>query len=261
MTRLGARAEYHFMPTPPRTGAEQWANADPELERFLHLWAMNRGILMTPFHNMALMSPGDHRRRRRSPHRGLRRGGRGALRVTGAGREAVPGVRLRDVTLDDADLLDAWNADPSASGAFNDFGGSPKLVDREALARGPLRNERNGQLIVERVADGKPIGTVGWHAVGYGPNPRVRAWNVGHRAAARRPRPRLRHGGPGLLAGVPLREHRVNRIEAQTDVDNIAEQRSLEKAGFVREGDARGSQFRAGAYHDLVTYSILRGDT
>ena len=57
MTRLGARAEYHFMADPPRTGAEQWANADPELERFLHLWALNRGILMTPFHNMALMSP------------------------------------------------------------------------------------------------------------------------------------------------------------------------------------------------------------
>jgi glutamate-1-semialdehyde 2,1-aminomutase len=57
VTRLGARAEYHFMPSPPRTGAEQWANSDPELERFLHLWAMNRRILMTPFHNMALMSP------------------------------------------------------------------------------------------------------------------------------------------------------------------------------------------------------------
>jgi glutamate-1-semialdehyde 2,1-aminomutase len=57
VTRLGARAEYHFMPKPPRTGAEQAAHADFELERFLHLWAMNRGILMTPFHNMALMSP------------------------------------------------------------------------------------------------------------------------------------------------------------------------------------------------------------
>jgi glutamate-1-semialdehyde 2,1-aminomutase len=57
VTRLGARAEYHFMPNPPRTGADQWANADPELERFLHLWAMNRRVLMTPFHNMALMSP------------------------------------------------------------------------------------------------------------------------------------------------------------------------------------------------------------
>ncbi len=57
VTRLGARAEYHFMPDPPRNGAEQWAHSDPELERFLHLWAMNRRVLMTPFHNMALMSP------------------------------------------------------------------------------------------------------------------------------------------------------------------------------------------------------------
>jgi Glutamate-1-semialdehyde aminotransferase len=57
VTRLGARAEYHFMPEPPRDGADQIAHADPELERFLHLWVMNRGVLMTPFHNMALMSP------------------------------------------------------------------------------------------------------------------------------------------------------------------------------------------------------------
>ena len=57
VARLGARAEYHFMPTPPRNGSEQWAHTDGELEQFLHLWAMNRGVLMTPFHNMALMSP------------------------------------------------------------------------------------------------------------------------------------------------------------------------------------------------------------
>ena len=37
VTRLGARAEYHFMPEPPRTGREQWDHSDPELERFLHL--------------------------------------------------------------------------------------------------------------------------------------------------------------------------------------------------------------------------------
>jgi glutamate-1-semialdehyde aminotransferase len=57
VTRLGARAEYHFMPTRPRDGAEQAAHADHPLERYLHLAAMNRGVLMTPFHNMALMSP------------------------------------------------------------------------------------------------------------------------------------------------------------------------------------------------------------
>jgi glutamate-1-semialdehyde 2,1-aminomutase len=57
VTRLGSRAEYHFMATAPRTGAEAAAAADYPLERYLHLAALNRGILMTPFHNMALMSP------------------------------------------------------------------------------------------------------------------------------------------------------------------------------------------------------------
>jgi glutamate-1-semialdehyde aminotransferase len=57
VTRLGCRAEYHFRPTAPRTGAEAAAAADYPLERYLHLAALNRRILMTPFHNMALMSP------------------------------------------------------------------------------------------------------------------------------------------------------------------------------------------------------------
>ena len=57
VTRLGARAEYHFVATPPRDGAEQMAHADHLLEQYLHLAVMNRGVLMTPFHNMALMSP------------------------------------------------------------------------------------------------------------------------------------------------------------------------------------------------------------
>jgi glutamate-1-semialdehyde 2,1-aminomutase len=55
--QLGARAEYHFTPKPPRNGGESAAAADFELERFLHLYALNRGVLLTPFHNMALMCP------------------------------------------------------------------------------------------------------------------------------------------------------------------------------------------------------------
>jgi glutamate-1-semialdehyde 2,1-aminomutase len=55
--RLGARAEYTFAPQPPRNGAQSAAAADFELERFLHLYALNRGVLLTPFHNMALMCP------------------------------------------------------------------------------------------------------------------------------------------------------------------------------------------------------------
>ena len=57
VTRLGCRAEYHFLPRPPRNGAEQAAASDAALDRFMHLYAMNRRILMTPFHNMALMCP------------------------------------------------------------------------------------------------------------------------------------------------------------------------------------------------------------
>ena len=55
--RLGARAEYTFTPVAPRTGAEAHAAGDFALEQLLHLYALNRGILLTPFHNMALMSP------------------------------------------------------------------------------------------------------------------------------------------------------------------------------------------------------------
>jgi glutamate-1-semialdehyde 2,1-aminomutase len=54
--RLGCRAEYWFCP-PPTSGAEAAAAVDHELDAFMHLYALNRGILMTPFHNMALFSP------------------------------------------------------------------------------------------------------------------------------------------------------------------------------------------------------------
>jgi glutamate-1-semialdehyde 2,1-aminomutase len=55
--RLGARAEYWFRATAPRNGGEAAAAIDAELDRYMHLAALNRGVLMTPFHNMALMCP------------------------------------------------------------------------------------------------------------------------------------------------------------------------------------------------------------
>jgi glutamate-1-semialdehyde 2,1-aminomutase len=55
--RLGCRAEYTFCEKAPRNGGESAAATDFELERFLHLYALNRGVLLTPFHNMALMCP------------------------------------------------------------------------------------------------------------------------------------------------------------------------------------------------------------
>jgi glutamate-1-semialdehyde 2,1-aminomutase len=57
VTRLGCRVEYLFRRDRPRNGSEGAAGGDAELDRLIHLYALNRGILLTPFHNMALMSP------------------------------------------------------------------------------------------------------------------------------------------------------------------------------------------------------------
>jgi glutamate-1-semialdehyde 2,1-aminomutase len=57
VTRLGCRVEYLFRRERPRNGTEAAAGGNPELDRLIHLYALNRGILLTPFHNMALMSP------------------------------------------------------------------------------------------------------------------------------------------------------------------------------------------------------------
>jgi len=57
VSQLGCRAEYSFRETAPSNGREAADADDFELQQFLHLHALNRGILMTPFHNMALMSP------------------------------------------------------------------------------------------------------------------------------------------------------------------------------------------------------------
>lgn len=167
-------------------------------------------------------------------------------------------IRLRDVTLEDADLFDEIERLERSDGGFNDFGHPAEPVDREVLARGPLRGERNGVVFVERMEDGSVLGTVGWRAVAYGPG--SHAWNIGIQLL-----PDARGHGFGTEAQRLVAEYLfattdVNRVEASTDVENVAEQRSLEKAGFVREGITRGAQLRAGAYHDLVVYAKLRGE-
>jgi glutamate-1-semialdehyde 2,1-aminomutase len=57
VVQLGCRVEYGFRPNPARNGTEAHACADRELESYLHLYLLNRGVLITPFHNMVLMSP------------------------------------------------------------------------------------------------------------------------------------------------------------------------------------------------------------
>ncbi|MFM9136121.1 MAG: GNAT family N-acetyltransferase [bacterium] len=112
--------------------------------------------------------------------------------------------------------------------------------------------------------DGVVVGTMSWHRIAYGPTRGSWAWSMGIGLA-----PPWRGQGIGSVAQRLLSDHLLDsahRVEASTDVDNIAEQRSLEKAGFSREGVLRGAQYRAdGIHHDLVVYARIAaapgGDT
>jgi RimJ/RimL family protein N-acetyltransferase len=170
-------------------------------------------------------------------------------------------IRLREATLADADVVDARSADPVMWGEFNDFGvpRPPSLAEILANGKRMVAPDR-GQLLIERIEDGVVMGDVGWRAVSYGPGEESRAFNIGVSLS-----PQYRGQGFGgeaqrLLVEVLFDLFDVERIEASTDIDNMAEQRSLEKAGFTREGVLRQAQFRAGGRHDLVSYSILRAD-
>ena len=110
------------------------------------------------------------------------------------------------------------------------------------------------------LATGALLGGVSWHAVDYGGTVSCSAWNIGIGLL-----PEARGRGIGTLAQRLLVEHllattELDRIEASTDVDNVAEQRALEKAGFRREGVLRGAQLRGGIRRDLVHYGLVRGD-
>jgi len=167
-------------------------------------------------------------------------------------------IRLRPATLGDVDSLTLWRSSPLYTGEFNDFGALSPVPFAELIQSGKLNGEQGGILVVERVADRLPIGTVSWRQVTYGPNPESRAWNIGISLI-----PDARGRGYGSQAQRLLANHLfattpANRVEAATDVANVAEQRALEKAGFNRDGVLRGAQYRAGEWRDLVVYSVLR---
>jgi RimJ/RimL family protein N-acetyltransferase len=168
------------------------------------------------------------------------------------------GIRLRQATLDDVELLTLWSSSPHYTGEFNDFGLSRQRPYHELITKNELIGPNGGTLMVQRVAGNEVIGTVSWRQVRYGPTPESVAWNIGITLI-----PEMRGQGFGsvaqrLLAAYLFATTSVNRIEAGTDVDNLAEQRALEKAGFTREGVLRGAQHRAGAWHDLMIYAVVR---
>ena len=165
-------------------------------------------------------------------------------------------VTLRPVRPADLPVLDSLTAEDDP---WNFFGFRASDVWQRRFAETGLIGEENGTLVIEDAA-GTVLGDISWRAVGYGPNTASRAYNIGIVLL-----PAHRGRGYGSAAQAELARYlfhttAVQRVEASTDVDNLAEQRALEKAGFQREGVLRRAQFRAGDWHDMVVYSVLRGE-
>jgi RimJ/RimL family protein N-acetyltransferase len=155
--------------------------------------------------------------------------------------------------------LERWAPAPAAPGRHNWFGFAPDGQLRRRFDQDGLLGEDRGNLLVE-LDDGTLAGDVSYFAVHHGPNPGSRALNVGIALL-----PEHRRHGHGAeaqrqLAAYLFAHTTVERLEASTDVENLAEQRALGRAGFTREGVLRHAQFRDGGFRDMVLYSRLRGD-
>lgn len=161
---------------------------------------------------------------------------------------------LRPVTEADLAQLGRLLTEPETLGLdWGGFGDVRALSRR--LAGDGLLGPR-GMLAID-VAGGC-VGQVGWRPVNdWGRDP-----SVGFGASVF-----PEHQGRGygwraqrLLVDYLFDTTPVHRIQAGTRVDNVAEQRALEKVGLTLEGTVRGVQFKGGAWQDLRLYSVLRGE-
>lgn len=169
-------------------------------------------------------------------------------------------VYLRLVRPDDLELLSSWTNDIAHLTEFNFFGLTPPDALAKSYQEHGLISPESGMLLVVTRDGDHVIGDVSYHRVFYGPGVPSVAYNFGIVLT-----PDQRGQGYGveaqrLLAAYLFSVYPVMRVEASTDITNLAEQRALAKAGFTREGVARKAQWRGGAYHDLVIYSKLRGE-
>jgi RimJ/RimL family protein N-acetyltransferase len=166
-------------------------------------------------------------------------------------------IRLRPVFVEDLGMLRRFLVEPGLIGldwaGFRDGQGP----DRRFAADGYLGAD-DGRLIVERVADREVAGFVSFVAGRYGG--RAGYWEIG---IALLPE----HRGQGLgwrtqaaLCDYLFEHTPAQRIQAATHAENLAEQKSLVKAGFRLEGVIRACEFRAGAWRDGHLYSRLRDD-
>ena len=167
-------------------------------------------------------------------------------------------IHLRPIGESDLPVLERLGVDPRAAGPFDWHGFRDPVARRRRLAEDGFLGHDPRNLAVALDQDDSCIGDVSWFAVPTGPA--STCWNIGIVIT-----PEFRAKGYGtaaqrLLADYLFSTTTANRVEAETDVENFAEQRALEKAGFSREGIRRGSDFRDGRWRDMAVYGRLRDD-
>jgi [ribosomal protein S5]-alanine N-acetyltransferase len=167
-------------------------------------------------------------------------------------------VRLRPIEETDLDLLRRFDTDPSSRGPYLQSGFRSPHARRRRWEEDGWLGDDSAQLAVV-LADGTLAGIVSWRTIKAG-GPEGGCLEIGALLF-----PEHRGRGLGTAAQRLLVEYLfattlANRLQAVTDVENIAEQLSLERAGFRREGIMRGLAFDRGRWHDGVLYARLRDD-
>ncbi len=166
-------------------------------------------------------------------------------------------VRLRPASVDDLAELEKRFLSNGAAGEYQWFGHRSSSALRRRFDEDGLLGPDGGELIVV-AGDGAFAGQINWFKSFWGPPEQSWCWTIGVTISEE-----CRGKGIGTAAQRLIVEHlfahtRVERIQAFTDIENVAEQRILEKVGFTREGVIRSAQWREGGWHDQVLYSILR---
>ena len=165
-------------------------------------------------------------------------------------------VELRPAAEDDLLVLEKLTWDPAVAGEFAQFGWFDLQQWRREWAEDKLIGDDGGVLMV--VCGGERLGFVNWRR--QTSTPAASYWEIGVALL-----PEARGHGYGtqamrLLARYLFAHTTAHRIEAATEVGNVAARRALEQAGFTQEGVLRANFWRDGAWRDGVIYSLLRTD-
>jgi [ribosomal protein S5]-alanine N-acetyltransferase len=168
-------------------------------------------------------------------------------------------VRLRPVQEDDLEQMGRMDTDPALSEPFEWRGFRDPRGRRRRWEEDGYLGTHDSALVVA-LADGTFAGIVVWRPIDRSGPSRGGCLEIGILLL-----PEHRQKGLGTSAQMVLADYLfsttpANRLEATTEVDNVAEQRALEHAGFTREGLLRGRGFVRGKWQDGYIYSRLRDD-